>query len=126
MLNYQPPAYCPAIAQPANLGQLGKVVTVPPFGLPPVTSGIILTVGGLVGGTVGTYLALRGAKVIGKKIPTFWQWYFGVGGIGATLAILGAIPLVMLGIMEIAGGVIIQKKLEELGRMVQEGTQAPR
>jgi len=126
MLDYRP-ALAPtglrpsfrAPAPPAALGQSALTdlpITVPPFGLPPVTSGIILTMGGLVSGAVGTYLAIKGAKVIGKKVPTFWQWYFGTGGIGVTMAILGAVPLLVLGVTEIAGGVIIQKKLQEVGQ----------
>lgn len=126
MLSYRPvplqagmSPYSRAPASPAVLGQNGLTavpITVPPFGLPPVTSGIILTMGGLVSGAVGTYLAIKGAKVIGKKIPTFWEWYFGTGGIGVTMAILGAVPLLVLGVTEIAGGIIIQKKLQEVGQ----------
>lgn len=127
MLNYQPAAMrgvspAPYRHLPAHsmLGQNGAPVAVAPSGPSPmVTSGILLTLGGLVSGAVGTYLALKGSRVIGKKVPTFWQWYFGTGGIGATMAILGAIPLVALGVLEIAGGTIIQKKIEEAAGAVQ-------
>lgn len=101
MLNFRP---VPLVARgPAShrnlLGQqispLGlPPVTVPPFGLPPVTSGIILTAGGLIGGAWGTYLVIKGTKAIGKKLPPFWRWYYGTGGIGITMVILGALPLV--------------------------------
>lgn len=94
-------------------------VGVPPFDLPMVPSGILLTLGGLASGAFGTYLAMKGSQVIGKKVPTFWQWYFGTGGIGATMAILGAIPLVALGVVQLAGGIIIKKKLDEVGGMFQ-------
>lgn len=123
MLNYHPAS--PRTASPSSPRPLGQVplpelpVAVPPFGLPPIASGIILTAGGLVGGAVGIYLAMKGSRVIGKKVPTFWKWYFNIGGVGATMAILGAIPLVALGVMEIAGGIIIKKKLEELNLSVQ-------
>lgn len=92
MLNYQPPAFRPPFAPSVSLGQAEKVIAVPPFNLPPVTTGIIFTLGALVSGTVGSYMAMRGSKVIGKKLPTFWQWYTGTGGVGVTLAILGALP----------------------------------
>lgn len=100
---------------PAGLARLGQgaAATTPLFGLPLVTSGIIMTVGGLVSGALGVYLAVKGATVIGKKVPTFWAWYFGTGGIGVTMALLGAVPLVALGVTALAGGVIIQKKMEE-------------
>jgi hypothetical protein len=127
MLNYQtvpfrPAAQAQAPYRPA-MGQSGLPVTVPPFGLPPVTSGIILTMSGLVSGAVGTYMVVKGTKAIGKKLPTFWRWYYGTGGIGITMVMLGALPLVALGILEIAGGIIIQKKLEEIGVTLQQGLQ---
>lgn len=119
MLNYQPPAFRPPFAPSVGLGQGERVLAVPPFGLPPVTTGIILTLGGLASAAVGSYMAMRGAKVIGKKIPTFWQWQFGTGGVGVTLAILGAVPLVVAGVIYLAGGIMIQRKLEEVGRDLQ-------
>lgn len=127
MLNYHPvslKAVAPSSSHPLGQPQVQLPelpVTVPPFGLPPVTSGIILTAGGLVGGAVGIYLAMKGSWVIGKKVPTFWKWYFNIGGVGATMAVLGAVPLVVLGVMEIAGGILIKKKLEELNLTVQPG-----
>jgi hypothetical protein len=76
-----------------------------------------------VSGAVGTYMVVKGTKAIGKKLPTFWRWYYGTGGIGITMVMLGALPLVALGILEIAGGIIIQKKLEEIGVTLQQGLQ---
>jgi len=137
MIGYSPfpgrarmPAWQPSLAQaqpPSVLPGIQDLpIEVPPFGLPPVTSGAILLAGGLVSGAVGIYLSYKGAAVLRKKnkrIPTYWEWYFGIGGVGATLAVLGAIPLVAVGVMEIAGGVIIKKKLEEIGQTVQKGVQ---
>lgn len=101
----------PPAALPSD--QASDLTRVPPFGLPMVQTGILMMAGGLVSGSLGIYLAQKGAKVIGKKIPTFWQFVTGTGGVGVAMAILGAIPLVALGAIEIAGGIIIQKKLQE-------------
>lgn len=84
-------------------------IPVPPFGLPMIESGAILVAAGLVSGALGIYWATKGAKVIGKKIPTFWQFMFNTGGVGVVMSVLGAIPLVALGSVQIAGGAILAK-----------------
>lgn len=101
--------------RPAPLSTVSAedLTSVPPFGLPMVQTGVIMLAGGLASGAIGIYMAAKGAQVIGKKIPPFWEYMFGTGGIGVALAVLGSVPLVALGVFEIAGGIIIKKKLDE-------------
>jgi len=120
------PRWRPALAQSqeqAPIPNVMKQIPVPPFGLPMLPSGIILVALGAVTGGLGSYLAIKGSKVIGKKIPTFWEWYFGVGGIGVTLSILGAIPLVLMGTIEIIGDYMINKGINDINKTIVQGVQ---
>lgn len=90
--------------KPKELGQN----TIPPFGLRPVPSGIIMAGAGLILGITGGYLAIKKAKADG-----ILKFIFGPGGGGLAILLLGAIPLITVGTFQVVGGVLVKKLLDE-------------